>query len=175
MQLDKPIILIGFKHVGKSTIGVSLAKALNIPFCDLDEQIQLCYEQRKGKKITCREIMQNEGESFFRVLEKESFHQIANPTPMVIACGGGFISQNKNQLGFIIHIRANKNIVFERICQSGMPAFFEKEKNMRQSFNALWLTRKKTYANICHFSVNNSGTVDDAVKKIMVKLKCIQL
>ena len=51
-SLHNHIVLIGFKHVGKSIIGENLARRLNSHFIDLDHQIELLYENKFNKKYT---------------------------------------------------------------------------------------------------------------------------
>ena len=63
--LNNHIVLIGFKHTGKSVIGESLAKKLHVPFIDLDQKIEFLYENKFNKKCTCRQIMQQNGKQFF--------------------------------------------------------------------------------------------------------------
>lgn len=58
------ILLIGFRGAGKTTLGKALAEALNLAFIDVDEEI----EKREGRTI--KEMVEKEGWSYFRHLEK---------------------------------------------------------------------------------------------------------
>ncbi len=63
-QLDRRnIVLIGMPGVGKSTVGVLLAKALSRSFIDTDVYIQA----REGRRL--QEIIDSEGLDFFRDIE----------------------------------------------------------------------------------------------------------
>ena len=64
------IFLIGFMGSGKSYWGRKLSEKLRLPFFDLDEQI----ESSEGKKIS--QIFAEEGEEYFRLVEKDALHII---------------------------------------------------------------------------------------------------
>lgn len=78
------IILIGMAGVGKSTIGISLAKALGFSFIDVDEYIL----EQDGKTI--QGIIDDEGEEALLQLEKRRMYQI-DLRRRVIAPGGSII------------------------------------------------------------------------------------
>ena len=59
------IVLIGMPGCGKTTIGRALARLMNRPFIDCDEEV----EHRAGVSIV--EIFAREGEAAFRALETE--------------------------------------------------------------------------------------------------------
>ena len=77
------IYLIGFMGCGKSSFGKRLAKKLDYPFVDLDDDI----EQRAGKTID--ELFKMEGESVFRKMEQEALLDTIIHKKAVIATGGG--------------------------------------------------------------------------------------
>jgi len=174
LSLHKHIILIGFKHTGKSVIGMKLAKKLQIPFMEVDQQLEYLYEDKYAKKSTCREIMHEHGEVFFRALETESLMTIINLYPSVISFGGGTPLSIKNQHliknHILVHITASRNIVFERILKSGRPAFFNPEESLLQFFNRLWDKRITVYEKLAHFSVENNSTIDISVDSIIKKI-----
>lgn len=69
---------------GKTHWGRQLSHKLQIPFFDLDEKI----EEHEGKTIP--EIFAEDGEEYFRLLEKDVLHLITESHEMfVMACGGG--------------------------------------------------------------------------------------
>lgn len=161
----KIIIFIGFKHVGKSLIARKIAEQLQVDFIDLDQII----ENRMGS--SCRDIMQTQGQTYFRNLEKEVLADILQLKPAILALGGGTPMDANNQTliqeQMVIHIKADRDAVFERIMKTGQPAFFSNEKNPRDSFNQLWDEREKIYLNLASFSVDNSGSVESAVEQVL--------
>lgn len=68
---------------GKTTIGKELAKALQVPFYDLDWYIQT------RRRKTVKEIFDEVGEEGFRKIEYNMLHEVAEFEDVVISCGGG--------------------------------------------------------------------------------------
>lgn len=173
-EFIKPIVLIGFKSVGKSVIGKNFAKKYAVPFIDLDEKIESLYQAHYAKKKACREIMLHLGEQKFREIETQALSEVVHISPSVIAAGGGALIQKNNQTMLqgcrIIHIIAPKKSVFERISHGERPAFFNTEEDLFIAFNKLWKKRNKTYAKIRNFSIMNDASVDNAADQLM---RCI--
>lgn len=78
------IVLIGYMGSGKSSVGKTLSELLNLPFKDLDEEIQ------KTAGMSIAEIFSKKGEIYFRRLENETLKRlIALNDSFVLATGGG--------------------------------------------------------------------------------------
>jgi shikimate kinase len=108
------VVLTGFMGAGKTTVGSELARFLGWPFVDLDEVI----ERRTGKTI--REIFESHGEAYFRQLEREVFEQALRKDPVVIAAGGGTLTQEANfQLAFrsalVVWINTGFSLIAQRV------------------------------------------------------------
>ena len=85
------IFLVGPMGSGKSSLGKKLAKSLNKKFIDTDKEIE------KKENKTINEIFENEGEKYFREKEKEFLINIPNNLNMVIATGGGIVTDQENR------------------------------------------------------------------------------
>lgn len=168
------IILIGFKHVGKTVIGRELASQLRLPFIDLDEEIERLFANEHKEKMTCRQIMNVYGPSYFRTIEKRSLARISQSTSSIVSLGGGTPVDKENQKliknSTIIHIEAPRGVVFERIMIQGRPAFFSEEESPLDSFNRLWNERDKIYKKLANFSIENDGLIVSAVERILKNL-----
>lgn len=77
------ISLIGYMGAGKTSLGKSLAQALDLPFYDLDHLIAA----HQGDSVS--EIILNKGELFFRQLEREILEEALQKEQFVLAQGGG--------------------------------------------------------------------------------------
>lgn len=81
------ILLVGFMASGKSTIGRLVADRLGWGFIDFDGEI----ERRTGRTIP--ELFRQRGEAEFRALEAELTEEVAALEHVVLAPGGGWITQ----------------------------------------------------------------------------------
>ncbi|MBC8327629.1 MAG: helix-turn-helix domain-containing protein [Planctomycetes bacterium] len=81
------IAMIGLRGAGKSTVGFELAKALEIPFSELDDVIQ----ERAG--LTVSEIFELHGSEGYRRLETESLEEwLTRHGSGVLAVPGGVVA-----------------------------------------------------------------------------------
>jgi shikimate kinase len=78
------IFLVGLLGSGKTTLGKQLAAELNLPFVDMDWEI----EKKENKSV--REIFAQHGEDHFRRLEAEVLREWAgSQRDFVMGTGGG--------------------------------------------------------------------------------------
>ena len=82
--------LIGFMGSGKSTIASRLADNLGFDFVDTDALI----EKTASKSIN--EIFNDEGEGVFRKLESQVLEDLVGREGLVIATGGGIVTNKRN-------------------------------------------------------------------------------
>ncbi|MGH8752170.1 MAG: helix-turn-helix transcriptional regulator [Burkholderiales bacterium] len=84
----KRIALIGLRGAGKSTLGNQLAKKMNLPFVELDSEI----EREAG--ISLSEIFMLYGQSGYRRIERRCLEKIIEVQERtVISVGGGLVSE----------------------------------------------------------------------------------
>ncbi|MDR0355558.1 MAG: AAA family ATPase [Deltaproteobacteria bacterium] len=88
---EKHIFLTGFMGAGKTTVGRHLAKILNRPFLDMDEELV------KYHKKSISQIFAENGENFFRRTETTLLNSLSEQDrPKVIAAGGGSVLAQAN-------------------------------------------------------------------------------
>lgn len=87
MTALRRIILVGAMCAGKSTVGRLVAERLGWSLIDFDDVI----ETSEGKAIA--EIFQTQGEPYFRELEAKLTADVADEREVVLAPGGGWITQ----------------------------------------------------------------------------------
>ena len=108
------VVLVGAMGVGKTTVGRRLARELQRPFADADEQLEL----RAGRTIPA--IFRDDGEGPFRRLESEVLADLlGGPHPLVVAAGGGVVTRPENRalLGrraFVVWLRASPGFLAAR-------------------------------------------------------------
>ncbi len=78
------IILMGYMGSGKSSVGKKLASALQLPFKDMDSEI----ENAEGSSVS--EIFAKKGEIYFRRVENQILKNLLQQADsFVLATGGG--------------------------------------------------------------------------------------
>lgn len=85
------IVLIGMPGAGKTSAGKRLSRMLGRPFVDIDEAIAA--EQGRS----CADIIRQDGEDAFREVETAMTGRYAARSGLVIACGGGVVTRERNR------------------------------------------------------------------------------
>jgi shikimate kinase len=94
MKLRGPIVITGFMGCGKSEVARELARRLNLTAIDLDDKVAT----QDGR--TAAELIVDEGEPAFRVIETNTLREVLKShTAIVIALGGGaWITEENRKL-----------------------------------------------------------------------------
>jgi shikimate kinase len=113
-RLRGHVILVGLPGAGKTTVGRLAAGILGVPFLDFDEEI----ERREGATVS--EIVAARGEPAFRALERALTAALRGRAPMVLAPGGGWITNPEvvallRPPGCIIHLRVRPEAALARL------------------------------------------------------------
>jgi XRE family aerobic/anaerobic benzoate catabolism transcriptional regulator len=83
----KPIALLGLRGAGKSTLGAKLAEALQLPFVELDREV----EKEAGAPLA--EVFAMYGQDAFRRFERRALERVlAAHERAVIATGGSLVT-----------------------------------------------------------------------------------
>lgn len=83
------VVLVGPPGAGKSTVGQLLADRLGVAFHDTDHAI----EQAQGREISA--IFVDDGEAYFRGLERAEVVRALHEEVGVLALGGGAVMQEE--------------------------------------------------------------------------------
>jgi shikimate kinase len=112
-KFSENIYLVGLMGAGKTTIGRSLAKRLEMRFLDTDKEI----ESRTGVSIPT--IFEIEGEEGFRKRESQVIQETAAKSGRVVATGGGSVLREENRIamrqsGFVVYLNVTPSTLLER-------------------------------------------------------------
>lgn len=124
------IILIGFPGVGKHSIGEEVAHRLNMPFIDIDEEI----EAIEGKPLP--RIFKENGEEYYRDVEERAVFRACQQSNSVICSGGGVILRSANlelfkASGKVIYLTAAPEVILERLVEEKHRPILIGEKPVR--------------------------------------------
>ncbi len=153
------IVLVGMPGGGKSTVGAALAERLGRAFVDVDDHIP----EVAGKTIP--EIFAEEGEASFRRFETSVTGDICKRSGLVIACGGGVVTQPRNydllhQNGVIVLLRRPLDL----LVSDGRPM------RIGKGVAALERERRRLYEAWADIAVDNTGTPEQTVELILEAL-----
>lgn len=166
--MPKSILLVGMMGSGKSFIGRKLAKALNVPFCDSDAEI----EAAAGQSIP--DIFAHYGEEEFRRLESLVIPDRLKAQICVLSTGGGAVINQAVQdvmQGDVISIwlQASIDTILERTRGSSRPLLTC--ENPREKIEELLAERIPLYKQAQFHVSTDSNQPDQIVNEIVDKLK----
>lgn len=167
--LSGPIVMIGMMGSGKTTIGRALARALALPFVDLDHDIV----QHCGVSIPT--IFDIEGEEGFRRREHQALQRVLRPSPKIVATGGGAPVSPDNQAllrdkaAFIIYLQAPVSALFDRIAKDANRPLLQ-TPNPKERVAALLAEREPVYQSLAHCCVS---TVDISIYRTVCQLEAL--
>lgn len=123
------IFLIGYRCVGKTSVGKALAATLSLSFIDSDVEIT------KEYGMTVSEIVQKQGWESFRKKEKKIIKKICALNNYVVATGGGVVLDDENirqmqKNGRIIWLKASSETITKRMLED------KNTKNLRPSLTS---------------------------------------
>lgn len=154
---------------GKTTVGKILAQQLKKRFIDMDSII----EERAGKSIG--QIFEEDGEPFFRNMERALVQELAMEKDQVIAAGGGIVLNPDNisdfsRSGKIICLLASGDEILRRVAGSTARPLLEKGDKI-QHIKDLMEKRRPLYEAIPDRVNTSRLTPEEVVEVIMLMLK----
>ena len=160
------VILIGMPGVGKSTLGVLLAKALGYRFLDTD----LVLQAQEGRLL--REIIAAEGIDGFLALEGRVCGSL-QADRSVIATGGSVVygreaMEHLKSIGTVIYLKVPYAELEKRLADiQGRGVVLREGQNLHD----LYLERTPLYEKYADLSISEEGLdVEQTVSEIVRKL-----
>jgi len=166
------LYLIGLLGSGKSVLGKKISQSVQLPFIDLDREIE------KHEGLTISKIFSTKGQDYFRTIEAAALRKQSEPKEFVMATGGGtpcfhgnmsFI----NQTGTSIFLDTPVQEIVERLSgsQRELRPLLEDvpDDKIEQTLEKMLQNRLPFYEQ-AHFTVNGAtATARDILQLISAK------
>lgn len=148
----KNLIFIGMPAVGKSTVGVVVAKRLGMKFIDTDLLIQ------EQEKKLLREIIADVGEDGFLKIENQVNRDV-NVENAVISPGGSVVycaeaMQHYKEIGTVVYLKVSYQTIKRRIRDPIKRGVVLRE---RQTFRDLYEERTKLFEKYADITICEDG------------------
>lgn len=159
LQMEN-IIFIGMPGCGKTTVGTALAEKLGKKFVDADAALV----ETTGRNIP--EIFATDGEPGFRALETETLASLGKQSGLVIATGGGCVTQASNypllhQNGTLFWLTRDLN----KLPTVGRPL------SQAKKLADMYKIRKPLYEAFADHKIDNDGDLNTTITRILEELK----
>ncbi len=158
------ITICGMMGSGKSSIGKLIAKKINYNFIDTD----ILIEKKENKSIN--QIFAENGEEYFRALEKKITLNYLNNKKTIISLGGGAILNKDIRLAiklnsFNIYLKSNKFVLKKRL-ESSKSRPLLKNVILDEKLDELLNQREKFYNN-ADLIINNDKKISNTINEIL--------
>ena len=158
------ITICGMMGSGKSSIGKLIAKKINYNFIDTD----ILIEKKENKSIN--QIFAENGEEYFRALEKKITLNYLNNKKTIISLGGGAILNKDIRLAiklnsFNIYLKSNKFVLKKRLESSKSRPLLQ-NVILDEKLDELLNQREKFYNN-ADLIINNDKKINNTINEIL--------
>jgi XRE family aerobic/anaerobic benzoate catabolism transcriptional regulator len=152
----KPIALLGLRGAGKSTLGARLAAELELPFIELDREV----EKEAGAELG--EVFAMYGQDAYRRFERRALERVLDEHPRaVIATGGSLVTDKANyelllQRCRCVWLSAAPEEHMQRVIAQGDMRPFKGRSAALDEIRTLLADRERLYSR-AHASVDTTG------------------
>ena len=161
----RSLYLVGMMGSGKTSTGRPLAERLGYGFVDADAVI----EQAAGCSIP--EIFERDGEAGFRKLESQVLSAISQRHSLVVATGGGVVTQQENwgllHSGIVIWLDVVPDQLLQRLKADSTVRPLLQTDDPEAALNALLNERRPLYAEADLTVVINEETPETVADGIL--------
>ena len=159
------VYLVGMPGSGKSSVGPALASRLDVPFVELDAEV----ERAAGASV--RDIFEREGEARFRALEAQALVEASRHDPSVVSCGGGVVLEPANRVtlratGEVVFLAVPLDVLIERV----RPAEDRPLIRAVGDLDRLFREREPLYREFAGHVVDGVGGIDEVAERVREEL-----
>jgi shikimate kinase len=160
VKADK-LYLVGFMGAGKSTVARAMGRATGWRVEDIDERI----EARERRSIAA--IFAQQGEAYFRQLERQALTELLPERHTIVATGGGTFAEADNRAlmladGAVVWLDLPLARVIDRVPPDGRRPLAADRAQLDQ----LYTRRQLAYAQ-AHLRVDATRPVPELVERLL--------
>jgi shikimate kinase len=150
---------------GKTTIGKALAAGLNLPFYDLDDEM----DNILGYSF--HDLVKNQGWLAFRELEYSICKNFARQKEGIICLGGGTVRYEWNMdvirgTGLVILLTADLDVLIERVRTADRPRV-NPDSSLEDDIRLIWESHREKYIGAAQVRYHTDRkSLDEEVKEI---------
>ena len=143
-KIDKIILLVGLMGSGKTSVGKRLAKKLNLPFVDGDQEVE------KAAGLSLVDVLKCFGEKEFRAGEERVMKRLLQGSPCVLASGGGsFVAEQTRALAkqhaLTVWLKADIDILYHRTAgRKHRPFLIGSDNHLKDNSKNIFMTNTPT-------------------------------
>ena len=168
--MKKNLIFIGMPAVGKSTVGIVVAKRLGMQFIDTDLLIQ-----EQEKKLLC-EIIAEVGEDGFIEIENrvnadvDAENAVISPGGSVIYCEEAM--KHYKNIGTVVYLKASYRTIKERIRSPKKRGVVLREG---QTFRDLYEERTKLFEQYADLTICEDGCqIEETIDAVLTQIEALE-
>ena len=168
--MKKNLIFIGMPAVGKSTVGIVVAKRLGMQFIDTDLLIQ-----EQEKKLLC-EIIAEVGEDGFIEIENrvnadvDAENAVISPGGSVIYCEEAM--KHFKEIGTVVYLKASYRTIKERIRSPKKRGVVLREG---QTFRDLYEERTKLFEQYADLTICEDGCqIEETIDAVLTQIEVLE-
>jgi len=164
------ICLVGLRGAGKSTLGAMLAKAVGLPFVELNRVIA----REAGMPVD--ELIAFYGQEGYRRLEKQALEQLVNETgEMVLEAAGGIVSEAETYRYLLQHfhtvwLKASPQEHMDRVRKQGDERPMAGNPKAMDNLRSILTSRETLYAQAATMINTSAKTREQCLNELVVAI-----
>jgi XRE family aerobic/anaerobic benzoate catabolism transcriptional regulator len=170
----KRVALIGLRGAGKSTLGLRLGQELNIPFVELDREIE------KDTGMPLGEIFSLYGQTGYRAIERRSLERVLHEHEQaILSVGGGVVSEKETydyllSNCYTVWIKAQPEEHMSRVIAQGDLRVIAGGNPAMDDLRRILEAREPLYRKADMYLDTSGNTVDESFAKLKAALQTKQ-
>lgn len=170
----KRVALIGLRGAGKSTLGSRLAEAMNIPFIELDGEIE------KDTGMPLGEIFSLYGQTGYRAIERRILERVLQEHEhAILSVGGGVVSEKETydyllSNSYTVWIKARPEEYLARVIAQGDLRLIAGSHRAMEDLRRILEAREPLYRKADMYLDTSGISVDESFAKLKAAFEANQ-